>query len=206
MSDAVALAYADLRCQQTWEADPEVSIRRTLQAWNKAVEEIPGWPQRPLTITSNRAPVLKLEDFPASLREDIQDFERWALKDSAGRAYLDGREARKAYKPRTVREMIGKLTHAVRLLVGTGHKRLEDLQSVEDVLNMETIPLILETIAERANAEQQRKEREGIHDERKGAQTTHELSCVGFYRLILAGRASMDRRPDRKSTRQNYSH
>src|SRR3546814_19104960 len=42
-------------------------------------------------------------------RSDILAFERWALKDSAGREYFDGREASRAYRLRTVQEMVSKL-------------------------------------------------------------------------------------------------
>lgn len=187
MNDTVALLYAQRRHSEIWQADPELAIRRTLQEWNRAAREVPGWPQAPLTLDSKRPRPLALADFPQALQDDIAAFERWALKDSAGRSQGNGRVAKYAYKPRTVKEMRGKILYAARILVDDTHRKIHDLQSIEDVLNRETIPLILEAANRRAEVERKRKAAAALPDERQGAETAHEATCVTYFRMILSG-------------------
>jgi hypothetical protein len=84
--------------------------------------------------------------------------------------------------------MVGKLLYAARILVTEGHRQIEDLRTIEDVLNLETIELVLEAAARRAERERIRKSQAAIPDERQGAETAHEMTCVAYFRMVLTAR------------------
>jgi hypothetical protein len=66
---AVIERFAAALCQDSFHDHPEDLWRRTVRAWNQAVETVPGWPQVVLAPPAGReAYVLPLEAFPCPSR------------------------------------------------------------------------------------------------------------------------------------------
>ena len=86
VDQAVIERFGAALCQDSFHDNPEDLWRRTVRAWNQAVETVPGWPQLVLAPPAGReAYVLAMEAFPLPFQADAK---LW-LDRLAGKAGLD---------------------------------------------------------------------------------------------------------------------
>ena len=118
--------------QDSFHQNPRDCWRRTVVAWNAAVEGVSGWPQQRLTPPPGRERyVLALEAFPAAFQADAQ---AW-LDRLAGKAGLDAGPI-KPLRPATIDKWRFALRQLGSALVASGRDiatitRLEDLVTLE---------------------------------------------------------------------------
>lgn len=157
VDDAVAAAVADRMMACGCRRDLPMAIRHIRGYWNQAVETVPGWPSRRLTLgLAARGPVsLPLTAFPPAFQRSLED-----LRTVARTGYQPGvtglRARAEARKGRTIKgddrrkkdnggrkrlrdASIDGLCDFLRRFaswaVHHGHRNLEDLCTVSDVVN-----------------------------------------------------------------------
>jgi integrase len=98
VDDQVLTAFHDALTAESIVDDPYVIYRRTTKSWNHAAERIPGWPQQRLTVPSRKEFfAYHWEEFPASLKEDVEAYFVRALG-----LTLDDDHFTRAQRPSTV--------------------------------------------------------------------------------------------------------
>ena len=72
VDDALMARFHEALLTRSLTRAPEQSFRATVTAWNRAVERVPGWPQRRLAMPLGRQCYVRpLESFPASFQRDV---------------------------------------------------------------------------------------------------------------------------------------
>jgi integrase len=133
-----------LMCDSFLE-NPRSCWQRTVNAWNAAVAEVPGWPQQPLVPPpSHERYVLALEAFPASFQADAQDW----LDRLAGKAGLDAGPV-KPVRPATLDKWRFALRQLGSGLVGSG-RDIASITGLEDLVTVEAAAAILGFYLKRA--------------------------------------------------------
>jgi hypothetical protein len=120
--------------------------RELMKAWNSCVEMVPGWPPRLLSLPGlpkvTKGP--EWEEFPASLREDI---EAYLLGLEKPHRSANGRR-RRSNKPSTIRTRRRELIAFSRTAVAAGVS-IKSLVSLKALLNPDVVKLALETYLDR---------------------------------------------------------
>ncbi|PWC91430.1 hypothetical protein TSH100_00660 [Azospirillum sp. TSH100] len=154
---AVAAAVADRMMACGCRGDLTVVIRQVRGYWNQAVETVPGWPSRHLTLgLVDKGPVsLPLTAFPPAFQRSLEDLrtvartgyqpgvtglraraearKSRAIKGDDRRKKDDG--GRKRLRAASVEGMCDFLRRFASWAVHHGHRKLEELSAVSDVVN-----------------------------------------------------------------------
>ena len=131
--------------QDSFHQNPRDCWRRTVVAWNAAVEEVPGWPQQRLAPPPGRERyVLALEAFPAPFQADAQ---AW-LDRLAGKAGLDVGPV-KPLRPATIDKWRFALRQLGSALVASG-RDIATITRLADLVTPEAADAILRFYLERA--------------------------------------------------------
>jgi integrase len=135
VTDAVMDGFLHALEDESLVRHPRIVHRRACACWNKACEQIPGWPQRRLSPPrSKRADVLRWDAFPPTLRDDT---ERW-LAVLAGQDLLAENVPARPVRPATVVHR----REQVRLFAGALVRRGRDaaqLRSLRDLVAMDNV-------------------------------------------------------------------
>lgn len=122
VDDSVMDRFHEHISDETFEKKPQHIHRDTCTLWNRAVLEVPGWPQRPVTLPSYRNLVsLKLERFPASFAADL---ERYRTR-MAGLDLTMEDLTEKALRPKTIDHNCSKLRRFASAMVREGRPIVE---------------------------------------------------------------------------------
>ena len=131
--------------QDSFHQNPRDCWRRTVAAWNAAVEGVPGWPQQRFTPPPGReCYVLALEAFPASFQADAQ---AW-LDRLAGKAGLDIGPL-KPLRPATLDKWHFALRQLGSALVASG-RDIASVTGLEELVTRDAADAILRFYLERA--------------------------------------------------------
>jgi site-specific recombinase XerD len=75
VNDDVTTAYFEHLTEGSFNLKPCAVYRRVCMLWNKASDELPGWPTGPITVPDFRNGIsFPLSNFPASFREDLDAY------------------------------------------------------------------------------------------------------------------------------------
>ena len=88
VSDSHSLAFLKALERESIFKNPKTSHQNMCRAWNRAVDEIDGWPQVRLTVPRYRHPwALRWDAFPSSFNTDVDNF---CLRQSGVEFFADG--------------------------------------------------------------------------------------------------------------------
>jgi len=120
--------------------DPRRAYRNACKWWNAAVDAIPGWPHRRVTVPSFKSPpeTIPLEQFPESFRADLDALKTHLasadpFRGKSRRRGPDGkprRARRKPYKDSTIATWMRLLHGAASMLVTSGYCCVDDVDSI----------------------------------------------------------------------------
>lgn len=157
VDDAVAVAVADRMMACGCRKDLTVAIRHVRGYWNQAVETVPGWPSQRLTLgLADKGPVsLPLTAFPQDFQRSISDLlvvartgyqpgvtglraKAEALKHLVNK--VDGRRKSdggglKQLRDASIEGLGDFIRRFASWAVHYGHRKLEDLRAISDVIN-----------------------------------------------------------------------
>lgn len=134
--------------------DPGRAVHQARRAWNSAVANIPGWPQRTVTVPNRQVRVTRdLDAFPESFSTDLNQFEETRGVKSAGpkrrfrqTAGIDEREALSESK--AVR-CVQALRLAATAAVEEGMVAIEEVTSIASILTPEVAEATIAGIDDR---------------------------------------------------------
>ncbi|MGF7163034.1 integrase [Rhodoligotrophos appendicifer] len=147
VADVHVKAYATYRLETSFSPLNTSSRRLLVRYWNKAVDEVPGWPTMRLAEPgyAERSSGPRWDQFPEELREGIEIY----LADlSRPHKASDGRRM-KGCKPSTVDTRKRELVAAVRTAVASGIE-LDRLTSLAALLHPDTVEAIVDHLWEAA--------------------------------------------------------
>ena len=131
--------------QDSFHQNPRDCWRRTVVAWNAAVEGVSGWPQQRLTPPPSRERyVVALEAFPAAFQADVQTW----LDRLAGKAGLDAGPIR-PLRQATIDKWRFAMRQLGSALVASG-RDIATINRLEDLVTPEAAETILRFYLERA--------------------------------------------------------
>lgn len=157
VDDAAAAAVTDRMMACGCRKDLTVAIRHVRGYWNQAVETVPGWPSQRLTLgLADKGPVsLPLTAFPPAFQRSISDLlvvartgyqpgvtglraKAEALKHLVNK--VDGRRKSdggglKQLRDASIEELGDFVRRFASWAVHHGHRKLEDLRAISDVIN-----------------------------------------------------------------------
>ena len=211
VDDAVAQDFRRWLDEETLVRKPETLFKATLQLWNKAVRQVEGWPQCPLTRTKAREGYcLPWEAFPAPLRlEEDGAAAHWRpksvkrVRDAYGRwlTFLARQDALEAdatpaarVTPERVRAYLAEL-RAQGIASTTLHARLRDLKEALRVMGPEPVPEWLKEATRRLEARAT-----PVRDKAVRVQAADTLFALGL-RLMQEARDTPDPHPMRQPAR-----
>jgi integrase len=131
VSDEHARAYLEAVALNEISRSPDVACRAGVNAWNLAVERIPGWPRRTLALPSRAKRIaLPLSRFPMGFRDDLERYlERLAHPDP-----LDPEGDTRPMRPDTVRQVRLVIVRFASVLVHAGLE-IEELDSLAPLVD-----------------------------------------------------------------------
>jgi hypothetical protein len=145
LDQAVVDRFGAALMQDSFHQNPRDCWRRTVVAWNAAVEGVSGWPQQRFVPPPGRERyALPLEAFPAAFQADAQ---AW-LDRLAGRAGLDVGPI-KPLRPATIDKWHFALRQLGSALVASG-RDIASITQLEDLVTPEAAETILRFYLERA--------------------------------------------------------
>jgi integrase len=142
VDEAALLAYTRTLRDRRLTRSPGGARAKVVQAWNRAVETVPGWPQKRLVnpVTRQRRMIAQ-RDWPAAFAADVQRF-----VDAASVPRQDGPFSREAagpvLSPATIRGRLAGIRAAVTAHVALGHP-LETLVSLDELVEPDPMAAIL---------------------------------------------------------------
>ncbi|AWK85347.1 tyrosine-type recombinase/integrase [Azospirillum thermophilum] len=191
VEDAVAERVIDYMSQVRLR-DRDTAVHHLRGYWNAAIDLVPGWPQRRLTIGLKVRPkaTLELSAFPASFRADLDRFRRIAAglseaEEPAGRRRYDfsvvvatavadnARGVRQTLKPLSAESISGcinAVVMAATALVAQG-ATIADIKGVADVVTARGLAALVNSVLDRL--------------EGRAKITRHVNNLVGF--LLMVG-------------------
>lgn len=145
VNEAALLLYAQTLRHRRLTRSPNEARAKVVQAWNKAVVTVPGWPQIPLAnpVTRQRKTIPPC-DWSRPFAADVDLFGRQASVPHEG-GYFSEAAAGPVLRPATIKSRLWGIREAVTHYVALGH-RLEDLVSLSQLLQ----PSVMLQIMERA--------------------------------------------------------
>lgn len=155
---ADCLAYRQTN-PQSLARDPEKALQKACSAWNKAAEDIPGWPQARLGLPPRRIRVtFDRSAFPEALQRELEAFETNARDPRFGE--VKGRRGRyrhlvkvaddwKPLSPRSIKERINALLLSASTLAHAGEVEIEEITSIAQIVTADAAGLVAETIEDR---------------------------------------------------------
>jgi integrase len=144
VTDAVIEAFRDTLTKRTTVRRPRQALRETCLAWNRAVEQVPGWPQRRLSVPNHRRDyAMPLSAFPASLATEVAAF----LDHCAG-SDLFSDTARFPLSPATIRHYRSEITQLLTALVFSGREP-QSISSLSDLVDVAAVKEALNFFWER---------------------------------------------------------
>lgn len=73
VSDVEVLGLLAVLKSETFISNPEVTVRKTVLAWNRLTQAVPEWPQNELTFPRRKEPwTFPLDQFPSSFQDDVE--------------------------------------------------------------------------------------------------------------------------------------
>lgn len=193
-----ALELSELR------KDPEKVAWQLAHAWNRAVERIPGWPQRKLAKPQrhNRY-ALPIDAFPQSFRDDVDRLaRRLACSD-----FSIGSDRFEPLAAPTIRHRLAQFRRFASALVHSGVP-IDDLQTLADLLRLDRVETGVQWIANnRHNGETS----QGLHETLLGLSMLgrelgidpEQLAAIRGYARQLSGDANGRRTRHRGLTEKN---
>jgi integrase len=157
--------YCEHRRKTGLGKNPEKAVQKTRRAWNKAQQEVPGWPAFVLPSPGDEDYLFKLTDFLKSFQADIDAYKAAALRAPAASA-SDGQQERRRYRlrdrsaqpkhdplaPTTLAGQVETIRLAASTLVREGERRIEDIRAIRDVISVDTLGLVCDCIVDRTGA------------------------------------------------------
>ena len=167
---AVLERYAEERDRLSLPGYGPKKCKDLRYAWARAVETVPGWPQRPIETPVLPGLNLPLDAFPSSFRADLECYARAAgcrssllpeetrLLERARARYQRSRGStngrlRDRLAPTTLEAHLDALRFAASVLVRTGERPAEAIRSIADVATIETAALVVDDIEHRLGLE-----------------------------------------------------
>ena len=145
VDDATIVAFQDWLANATLIGHPDQIVMATVNAWNKAVGDVAGWPMRRLALPGGYTPyTLTWDAMPEALRLDT---EAWFARNTNPDPFDDDAPDR-AWRPNTLKTR----RFGVRQLVSALHLRGHDitkLRSLADLVEVETAKEALRFVVER---------------------------------------------------------
>lgn len=139
VDDHVSERYLAYLRENSLSRSPEKMHRAMCGIWNRAGDEVFGWPRQRLTVPSYRQPswTLSWDHFPESFRADAEAYLAWL----AGKDLVSREPPANIYKPNTLviteRELRRLASAAVRQGIPA-----QKLQSLEDLVSQATVTAI----------------------------------------------------------------
>ena len=125
--------------------DPWRAHRDACWSWNRGVNTVAGWPQRPVSMPSRQQTyTLSLEDLPPSLIRAIKAYIAHLLGDD-----LLGEHDFRPVKPATAKHREFQLRQIVSALVAQG-EQLDELQDLADLVRVDRVKQCLRFFLERS--------------------------------------------------------
>ena len=116
VTDSHAAAFHEALEQESILKDPRTAHQNVCRAWNRAVDEIEGWPQVRLTVPRYRKPwAFRWDAFPESFRTDVDKFFK---RQSGEDLFAEGPP--RPLAPRTIKTQRDHLRCAASALARTG--------------------------------------------------------------------------------------
>ncbi|MFO1039754.1 MAG: hypothetical protein U1E45_23170 [Geminicoccaceae bacterium] len=145
VDDVVIDAFREVMLNASLVRQPKIGAQRAVVCWNEAVDEVPGWPQRKLTVLELRDRyTLPLTDFPPSFQADVEAY----LDHLAGKDPLV-ELAFRPQRPRTIETRRYELGQIASALVRQG-RAPATIRSLADLVNPEAAKLALRFILARS--------------------------------------------------------
>lgn len=171
VNEAAVLLYAQTLRDRRLTRSPNVARAKVVQAWNKVVTTVPGWPQIHLInpITRQRKTIPPC-NWSRPFAADVELFGRQASVPRDG-GYFSEETAGPVLRPATIKSRLAGIREAVTHYVALGH-RLEDLVSLNQLLQ----PSVMLQIMERAWQTHGERQTGGLK------QLGDSLRCVARFR------------------------
>jgi len=165
VDDAVSETFLTAMIEESFIKDPVTTHRGIIHLWNKAVDIVPGWPQRVLTVPRyKKTYTIPLDEFPAEFQAEVNAlFDRWAGKD-----LLDDDAPIKPMKPKTIESRRYRLRQIVTGVVRSGVS-IDDVTSLSQIVEIETAKAALR-----------------FHLERKGGETSTQIHALAILIKMIA--------------------
>lgn len=137
--------------------NPKEIVHGTISSWNRAVRDVPGWPQIRLYSPTRPTPfVRKLEDFPASFQADIRRWEARASLESSTELFDDA-GIPKALRPATVDSRTLMFRTLATALVKSGARSIDELEDLNTLCHPENLLAALKLLFSRGGVESKRR-------------------------------------------------
>jgi len=165
VDDTVSEMFLTAMIEESFIKDPTTTHRGIIHLWNKAIDAVPGWPQRVLTVPRYRQTyTIPLEDFPEVFQREVNAlFDRWAGKD-----LLDDEAPLKPMKPKTIQSRRYRLRQIVTGIVRSGVS-IDDVTSLTQVVEIDMAKAALK-----------------FHLDRKGGETSTQIHSLAVLIKMIA--------------------
>lgn len=136
--------------EESFVKDPELTVRATIYAWNRAKDEVPGWPQLVLNRRSSgrKGWTFPLETFPKSLLREIDGWEAQI----SGKDLLADTGPLRPLSPRTIKHRVFQIRMFASALVHRGHP-IENITSLAYLVEIEHFRNGLRFLLERGDGQ-----------------------------------------------------
>jgi integrase len=134
IDDEFMAAYRRALHEESLLKEPHKTWRNAIGFWNRAVEEISGWPQRRLAVPVRPGRYwLPWTDLPGSLREEVEEW----LRRLAGETFLEDLDF-KPFRPATIRHRRSQIRELVSAQVAQG-RDVHSIRTLADLIEPETV-------------------------------------------------------------------
>jgi integrase len=146
VDDEVLAGFGDALAAESIRKAPETIVRDTRWSWNRAVRDLPHWPQRPLTVPPRKDRYgLPLETFPPSFAADAQ---AW-LDHLGGKKSFVVRRGFRPLRPATLTQRRAQLREVASALVIRGYDPAS-IRSLADLVQPAAVAEAMQFFFERA--------------------------------------------------------
>ena len=134
VDDATIVAFKDWLENATLIGHPDQIVMATVSAWNKAVDDVNGWPTRRLTLPNGYTPyTMKWDELPDAFRLDT---EAWFAR-NMNPDPLDDDAPLRPWRPGTLKTRRFNIRQLVSALRSTGHD-VSTLRGLADLVEVDT--------------------------------------------------------------------
>ena len=147
VNDQISERFLRALIDESFVKNPIKTHQDICKLWNRAVDEVPGWPIIKLTVPRyKKTYTTPLEAFPKSFRDEVDAY----FDQCTGKDILDDQGPSKPMKPKTIQSRRYRLRQIVSGLVLQGWKT-EDITTLSQIVQVDAAKLTLRFYLDRSD-------------------------------------------------------